>query len=77
MRRKTQLFNGIVNAQTLPMIIKVSLIDGQYQAEAGEIHGVVSGTVFGIYDNTAGTDEELGLLTANSVTLMRPVDLLF
>ena len=46
------------------MIFKVSLINGLYQVEAGEIYGVVSSTVFRIYDNTTGTDEELGLLTA-------------
>ena len=67
------LFNGVVGAQTLPVIFKVSLVDGKYQVEAGEIHGVVSGTVFAIYDNTAivGTDKELGLLTANSVRAFR------
>jgi hypothetical protein len=61
------LFDGVVGAR--PTTFKLRMDRGIYRAAAGEIHGVVKGTIFAVHTHRTITtgDKELGVLEADHV----------
>jgi len=61
------LFKGLTG--THPMAFRLFVDDGRYFAEAGDVHGVVKGTLFAIhaYRNSMSTGPEIGILEADVV----------
>jgi hypothetical protein len=61
------LFNGAVIAHQTTFRLYID--DGKYCAAAGDVHGVIKGTLFAIhaFENVVAMDSEIGVLEANSV----------
>jgi hypothetical protein len=61
------LFNGVVGSR--PTTFKLWREGGVYQTAAGDIHGVVKGTIFAVHTHRTITtgDKELGVLEADHV----------
>jgi hypothetical protein len=61
------LFNGAVHARQ--MTFKLYIEGGEYRADAGDIHGVVNGTLFAVHalGNVTSIDSETGILQADFV----------